>query len=145
MKFSTKSRYALRLMVDLSVHDSGECISLKDISSRQEISVKYLEQIVSQLTKAGLLLSTRGAQGGYRIAKKPHEITAGDVLRAMEGNLAPIACLEEGYGDCSRMSACQTIDFWSDLYKVLTDYVDGITLEDLKNVHRQKSSYDFSI
>ena len=129
MKFSTKSRYALRLMIDLATHDTGESVSLKDISKRQEISIKYLEQIVSQLTKAGLLISTRGAQGGYRLAKKPSEFTAGDILRATEGSLAPIACLEEGYGGCSRVAFCQTINFWTGQYKTLDEYVQCVTLE----------------
>ncbi len=95
MKYSTKSRYALRLMVDLTLHGNGDYIALKDISERQNISVKYLEQIVSVLGKAGMLKSVRGPQGGYKLAKDPSEYTAGDILRITEGNLAPIPCLEK--------------------------------------------------
>ena len=94
MKFSTKSRYALRLMIDLTLHNNGDYIALKDISERQNISVKYLEQIVSVLAKSGMLKSVRGPQGGYKLAKDPSNYTAGDVLRITEGSLAPIPCLD---------------------------------------------------
>lgn len=144
MKFSTKSRYALRLMIDLALSDRASSISLKDISQRQDISVKYLEQIVSLLTKAGLLLSTRGAQGGYRLAKKASAITAGDILRATEGSLAPIPCLEKGYNACSRVKDCTTIDFWSGLYQALDSYLEGVTLDELVRA-QQEVGLDYSI
>ena len=94
MKISTKGRYALRLMIDLAEHDNGGYTALKDISARQKISLKYLEQIVIQLSKSGFLESVRGSQGGYRLAKKPSKYTAGDILRVTEGTLAPVVCLE---------------------------------------------------
>ena len=92
MKISTKGRYALRLMLDLAQHNTGEYISLKDISGRQDITVKYLEQIVTSLTRAGFLRSQRGNNGGYRLAKNPAEYKVGDILRAMEGSLDPVNC-----------------------------------------------------
>ena len=131
MKFSTKSRYALRFMIDLAKQNQSNYIALKDISKRQEISIKYLEQIVSQLSKAGLLISTRGAQGGHRLAKPASEITAGDILRATEGNLAPVACLRECAETCTRVSVCQSLDFWKGLHQVFSDYANNITLDSL--------------
>ncbi len=145
MKYSTKSRYALRLMVDLTLHNNGDYIALKDISDRQNISVKYLEQIVSVLGKAGMLKSVRGPQGGYKLAKSPSEYTAGDILRITEGNLAPIPCLEDKNNECERISQCTTIDFWKGLYDTVNNYVDGITLAELAERFKLKNSMDFII
>ena len=145
MKYSTKSRYALRLMVDLTLHSNGDYIALKDISERQNISVKYLEQIVSVLGKAGMLKSVRGPQGGYKLAKDPSEYTAGDILRITEGNLAPIPCLENEENDCDRISQCATLDFWKGLYDAVNSYVDGVTLQELAERFKLKSSVDFII
>lgn len=131
MKISTKGRYALRLMVDLARHDGPDFISLKDVSSRQSISIKYLEQIVTPLCHAGLLKSSRGAQGGYRLSRPPEDYTAGEILRATEGNLAPIACLEDEVNECPRYSRCDTICFWEGLARTVNSYVDSITLKDL--------------
>ena len=103
MKVSTKGRYALRLMVDLGVNGGEDkYISLKDISARQNISIKYLEQIVTPLHRAGLVRSVRGAQGGYRLSRKADKYTAGEILRAIEGSFAPIACLETPENECER-------------------------------------------
>lgn len=145
MVFSTKGRYALRLMVDLTLHNSGEYIALKDVSQRQNISVKYLEQIVPLLSKAGMLKSVRGPQGGYKLSKSPREYTAGDILRITEGSLSPIPCLENGADGCERRNECTTLDFWKGLYKAVTDYVDSVTLEDLAEVYKAKTSVDFII
>lgn len=112
MKISTRGRYALRMMVEIAMHDREEWVSIKDISERQGISVKYLEQIVTNLTKSGLLLSSRGPRGGYMLAKNPDEYTAGEILRVIEGELAPVACLESGTKLCERRGACPTIRFW---------------------------------
>lgn len=131
MKISTKGRYALRLMIDLAEHNDGTYIALKDISARQEISIKYLEQIISQLSKNGFLKSTRGPQGGYRLTKEPREYTAGSILRAIEGSLVPVACLMQEPNECDRYHDCKTISFWEGLHQVITDYVDSVTLEDL--------------
>ena len=131
MKISTKGRYALRLMIDLAQHDAAGYIPLRDISRRQEISAKYLEQIVVQLSRAGLVTSTRGAQGGYQLARHPSEYTVGEILRITEGSLAPVACLEHDPVECARAEDCMTLDFWRGLYDAVNRYVDSVTLEDL--------------
>lgn len=143
MHISTKGRYALRLMIDLAQHNTGENISLRDISRRQDISVKYLEQIVGVLCKAGLIKSVRGAQGGYRLVKAPENYTAGEILRATEGSLAPVSCLENEPNQCPRAGACHTLPFWQGLHQAVTCYVDSISLADL--VNQQPQAPDFSI
>lgn len=130
MKISTKGRYALRVMIDLAINSNGNYISLKDIAARQEISNKYLEQIIAMLNKAGYLETARGNSGGYRLAKQAKEYRIGDILRATEGNLTPIYCLTEE-GECSRKEDCKTHSFWKGLDKVISEYVDSKTLEDL--------------
>ena len=129
MKISTKGRYALKVMLDLAQHNNGECIKVKDIAARQDISEKYLEQIIAVLNKAGYVNSVRGAQGGYRLAKKPEEYTVGMILRLMEGSIAPVACVEEG--DCDKCDSCETMGVWRDLYNAINQVVDGVTLADL--------------
>lgn len=136
MKISTKGRYALRVMLDLAVNNTGEYIPLKDISERQSITVKYMEQIISLLKKSGFLKSTRGNGGGYRLSKAPEEYTVGDILRAAEGSLAPVACLEDEENQCDRSSICPTLKFWMGLDKVINDYVDSVTLQDLLEEHQ---------
>ena len=131
MKISTKGRYALRLMMDIAAHDKEGYVSLKDAAARQDISVKYLEQIAGMLSKAGLLHSGRGAQGGYRLAKEPEAYTVGSILRLTEGNLAPVACLEGTENRCQRCGECATLDFWTGLYAVVNEYIDRFTLADL--------------
>lgn len=145
MKVSTKGRYALRLMVDIALHSGGEYITLKDISKRQNISVKYLEQIVSQLTRAGMLKSNRGPQGGYRLAKAAAEYTAGDILRVTEGSLAPVSCTENGSEDCVMYDVCPTADFWNKVYQAIINVVDNTTLEDLANQAKRKPGNDYII
>ena len=131
MKISTKGRYALRLMTDIAAHDSDGYVSLKDVAARQGISMKYSEQIAGLLAKAGLLHSGRGAQGGYRLAKRPEDYTVGSILRLTEGNLAPVACLEGPENVCQRCGECSTLGFWAGLYAVVNDYIDRYTLADL--------------
>ena len=131
MKISTKGRYALRLMLDLAEHNTGEFTALKEIAERQEISIKYLEQIITLLCKVGYLKSLRGSQGGYKLAKAPEEYTIGDILRITEGDLAPVACLEDEKNQCPRYSRCATIDLWQGLYDTINKYVDSVTLADL--------------
>ena len=133
MKISTKGRYALRLMIDLAQHDAAGYIPLRDISKRQEVSAKYLEQIVVQLSRAGLVTSTRGAQGGYQLARHPSEYTVGEILRITEGSLAPVAWLADGPVECPRAEDCITLGFWRGLYDVVNQYVDSVTLEELVN------------
>lgn len=130
MKISTKGRYALTVMMDLATNGNEDFISLKDISERQKISNKYLEQIVAKLNKAGYLQTARGNNGGYKLTKKPEEYKIGDILRATEGDLAPLTCLENG-AVCEKKSHCKTIGFWEGLDKVINDYVDSKTLADL--------------
>lgn len=136
MKISTKGRYALRLMIDLAEHDVGDYIPLRDISERQEVSVKYLEQIVTALSRAGFLRAVRGAQGGYRLARSPEDYRVGDILRITEGDLAPIACLASGGEGCGRSDDCATLGFWRGLNKVINDYVDSTTLAQLVQQHQ---------
>ena len=145
MKISAKGRYALRLMIDLAEHNSGEYIPLKEISRRQEISVNYLEQLVVILGKAGYLRSTRGPQGGYMLAKDPGQYTAGDILRLIEGKLAPVACLEDETNQCLRQETCATLKFWEGLYRVINEYVDSVTLQELAEEHRKSGALDFII
>ena len=142
MKISTKGRYALRLMIDLAQHDAAGYIPLRDISKRQEISAKYLEQIVVQLSRAGFVTSTRGAQGGYQLAKPAADYTVGDILRITEGPLAPVACLAKDPVECPRADGCVTLEFWRGLYDVVNRYVDSVTLEELVN---QGKTLNFSI
>ena len=130
MKLSTKGRYALRVMIDLATNSNGNFISLKDIATRQEISNKYLEQIIAKLNKAGYLETARGNNGGYKLAKKPKEYRIGDILRATEGDLAPIFCLTEE-GECKKKENCKTYSFWKGLDQVINEYVNSKTLEDL--------------
>lgn len=131
MKFSTKSRYALRLMLDLAGAGRDEYIALKDVSERQNISVKYLEQIVPQLLKAGLVKSARGSQGGYKLAKDASRYTPGDVIRAIEGPIAVVACLEDCSNACERAPVCQTLGFWEGMNKMLDAYLDSKTLREM--------------
>jgi len=131
MKVSTRGRYALRLMTDIAGHDGQGYVSLKDVAERQNISMKYLEQIAGMLAKAGLLQSGRGAQGGYRLAREPETYSVGSILRLTEGNLAPVACLGGEGVRCERCGECPTLDFWSGLYAAVNQYIDHYTLADL--------------
>lgn len=130
MKISTKGRYALRVMVDLARNQQLESgyMPLKDIAARQNLTVKYLEQIIALLTRAGFLLSVRGMGGGYRLARAADAYSVGEILRAAEGNLAPVNCLCEGRPACPRSAQCETLPVWQGLQKVIGDYLDGITL-----------------
>lgn len=131
MKISTRGRYALRFMIDLAINGKEGYIALKDISARQNISIKYLEQITALLSKFELLQSVRGPQGGYKLARKPEEYTVGQILRTTEGKLAPVACLETDENTCQRKDICLTLPLWKGLSKVINNYLDSITLEDL--------------
>jgi len=145
MKISTKGRYALRFMLDLAMYGEGKYLPLKEISARQEISLKYLEQIVAQFSKLGFLDSVRGPQGGYRLARAPKDYTIGDILRCSEGSLAPIACLAHSVNTCPRRSSCGTLPFWTGLYQVINDYIDSVTLADLVEQQREIGGNDFCI
>ena len=130
MKISTKGRYDLRVMIDLALNSNGRYVTSKEISGRQEISNKYLEQIIAMLNKAGYLETARGNAGGYKLVKKPNEYKIGDILKATEGDLAPIDCLTEE-GKCQRQEKCTTYSFWKGLDDVINEYVNSKTLEDL--------------
>lgn len=132
MKISTKGRYALRLMLDLAVNHGPGYVSLRGVSSRQDISDKYLEQIIHSLTRIGYVQSSRGAQGGYRLTKAPEEYTLGMILRAVEGSLAPVACLDsDKAGSCHRADKCPTLPIFKRMYDAINDIVDNTTLADL--------------
>ncbi len=133
MRISTKGRYALNIMIDLAKNSNEDkYISLTEISKRLEISNKYLEQIIAALNKAKLVISTRGNNGGYRLAKSPNEYKVGDILRATEGNLSPIDCLSNGsVNTCPKKNRCATLSFWQGLDKAIEEYVDSKTLADL--------------
>lgn len=131
MKISTKGRYALRLMIDLAMNNTGEFIPLKNVSERQDISVKYLEQIITVLVKAGFVKGLRGSRGGYKLAKKPEDYTVGMILRLTEGSLAPVACLDDEVNTCERASNCITLGLWQELYDAINGVVDNITLADI--------------
>ena len=145
MKVSTRGRYALRLMLDLALNNTGEPVRLKDVAKRQEISEKYLEQIIPILNKSGFLLASRGFQGGYRLAKTPDKYTVGDILRATEGSLSPVACLDNEPVLCQRADMCTTLSVWKGLKKVIDEYVDGITLQDLLDQQRETYANDYVI
>ena len=141
MKISTKGRYALRLMLDLAQHSSEqEYISIKKISQRQDISEKYLEQIVAQLSRAGYVKSIRGAQGGYRLMLDPKEYNVGMILRQIEGNLSSVSCLEESPNKCSRCNNCVTLEVWQQINDAVDAVIDNITLQDL--VEKQRAQAD---
>lgn len=131
MKISTKGRYALRMLVYLAAHEADGFVSLKEIAEQQHISKKYLEQIVPMLSKSGILRTNRGNRGGYMLAKRPEECTVGDVLRATEGSLAPVVCLDYEENDCPRANECCTLYIWEGLYKAVSDYLDSITVQDI--------------
>ena len=145
MKISTKGRYALRLMLDLAINNTGEFITIKSIAARQEISDKYLEQIITQLSRAGFVKSSRGAQGGYRLAKEPKEYTVGMILRLIEGSLAPVSCVEEEVSDCSRYGCCATAFVYNRINDAVNEVVDSITLEDLVERQKMLAEHDYSI
>lgn len=135
MRVSTKGRYALRIMADLAEHDDGTYIRLKDISKRQDITLKYLEQIMPLLTKAGYVRSYRGNNGGYMLARRPEEYTLGDIIRTTEGSMAPVPCIEDTPNRCPRCQECATVSFWEGMWKVMNEYADSYTLKDLmKNI-----------
>lgn len=138
MRISTKGRYALRLMLDLAMSEEGQVVRIRDIAARQEISDKYLEQIISVLNKAGYVRSTRGPQGGYTLKKKPEDYTVGMILRLTEGSLAPVACVEEDAAVCTREQTCATVEVWKRLNHAISDVVDHMTLADLVVIQKAK-------
>ncbi len=131
MMISTKGRYALRFLADVAEHQGDGFVPLKDVAVRQEISEKYLEIVVKELVKGGLLTALRGKGGGYRLNRAPDEYNVKSVLELMEGPLAPVACLESGQNVCPRSNSCRTLPLWQGLDKVISDYLTQFTLVDL--------------
>ena len=128
---STRGRYALRVMLDLAENDNGTYIPLKEIAERQDISKKYLEIIVKELVKAGLLTAVSGKGGGYRLSRSPEDYTIGEIIELMEGSLAPVSCLEGGTVSCSRAESCLTLPLWKEYYQLIHDFFYGKRLSDL--------------
>ena len=131
MNVTSKGRYALRIMIDLAQHREDGFISLKTVSERTELSMKYLEMIVGNLKKAELVQSTRGKEGGYKLVKDPKDYTIGEILRCMEDNLAPVVCIKEGEIQCDHSGGCLTVPMWKELDDITNAYLDTVSLEDL--------------
>ncbi|MBS1420095.1 MAG: Rrf2 family transcriptional regulator [Oscillospiraceae bacterium] len=131
MNVTSKGRYALRVMLDLAQHTEDGYISLKTIADRQGYSMKYLEMIVGSLKKAALVDSTRGKDGGYRLCRAPGEYTVGEILRSIEDNLAPVACIKSGSIDCEHAGECMTVPMWKELDDITNAYLDTVSLTDL--------------
>lgn len=141
MKISTKGRYAVRVMMDIAEHDGGDgYVKANQISARQGISAKYLEQIIAILNKAGYVNSVRGAQGGYKLAQPAENYTVGMILRLTEGSLFPVACMDEEINSCSRCNSCEPLEVWKQISDAINNVVDNVTIADLlhKKQNREK-------
>ena len=145
MKISTKGRYALRMLLDLAEQREQGYVALKEIAERQNISKKYLEQIVPILNRAKVLKTNRGYQGGYQLAQSPDHYTVGMILRLTEGSLAPVACVEQDPVECPRSADCLTLPVWKGLNKVINDYLDSITLQDILDQRQERYANDYVI
>ena len=130
---STKGRYSIRILLDLAEHCNGGYIPMKEVAARQEISLKYVERILPPLKAAGLIDSTHGIGGGYRLTRAPEEYTLWDILRVAEGDMAPVACLQPNAAPCTRAAECRTLPVWEGYYRLTQEYFSGITLADLMN------------
>ena len=128
---SSRGRYALRVMIDLAGQQGGDYVPLKDIAARQEISQKYLEAIMSALSKAALVEGIHGKGGGYRLCRPAEDYTLGEILLCAEGDLSPVACLCEGSAPCSRTASCPTLPVWAELERLVTDYLQSVRLSEL--------------
>lgn len=143
MLLSTKGRYALRVMIDLAENQKDGYVPLKETADRQEISEKYLEGILKTLVQQNMLTGVRGKGGGYRLTRPPENYTVGEILRLTEGSLAPVACLESGARPCPRMAQCRTLPMWEGLDRLISQYLDGITVADL--MRRDTGALDYVI
>jgi len=141
MMISTKGRYALRVMLDLAEHNTGEYIVLMDIANRQEISEKYLERILSTLSKAGFVSALRGKGGGYKLSRAPELYTVGSILKLTEGSLSPISCLDKNSPACHRAAECRTLPLWTKLDKLIDNFLEGTTLSDLMKEDPEPGNY----
>ena len=144
MMISTRGRYALRVMIDLAEHATGTFTPLKEVAQRQDISQKYLESIMSNLSKSGFVEGAQGKGGGYRLSRAPEDYKVGEILRLTEGSLAPVECVD-GEGDCSRADRCVTIEVWRALKEAIDNVVDSITLADLVEKYSERGAVDYCI
>lgn len=142
MNITSKGRYALRVMLDLAQHRQEGTISLKTIADRQGYSMKYLEMIVGSLKRAGLVASTRGKEGGYQLTRDPKDYTIGEILRCIEDNLAPVACIKAGDICCEHAGECMTVPMWKELDDITNAYLDGVSLQDLLTGEKWKKPID---
>ena len=142
MNVTSKGRYALRVMLDLAQHREEGYIPLKTIAERQGYSMKYLEMIVGSLKRAGLVASTRGKEGGYRLVRDPEDYTIGEILRCIEDNLAPVACIKAGDICCEHAGECMTVPMWKELDDITNAYLDGVSLQDLLTGEKWKKPID---
>ncbi len=145
MKISTKGRYALRMLLDLAEHREDGYVALKDIANRQNVSKKYLEQIVPIFNKSDILKTNRGYQGGYMLAKAPDKYTVGQILRLTEGSLSPVPCVDQDPIECERSTFCATLPMWRGLSRVINEYLDSVTLQDLLDQQREQYANDYVI
>ena len=142
MKISTRGRYALRMLIDLAEHENCGFVALKDIAARQNISKKYLEQIIPIFNNSDILKTARGSQGGYRLSRSPEKYTVGEILRLTEGNLAPVDCLTQDLIECERSVDCPTLPVWQGLNRVINEYLDSITLQDILDQQKKRHMND---
>ena len=143
MMVSSKGRYALTVMVDIAKHTGTEYVSLADIAERENLSMKYLESIIAILNKGGMLISARGKNGGYRLAREPREYNISEILLLTEGSLAPVNCIMQDGVQCDKAASCSTLPLWAGLDKVIDNYLGGITLEDVISGNRKKMLGDY--
>ena len=143
MMVSSKGRYALTVMVDIAKHDDDTYVSLADIAERENLSMKYLESIIAMLNKGGMLVSARGKNGGYKLAKEPKDYSINEILLLTEGSLAPVNCIMQDGVQCDKAAGCSTLPLWAGLDKVIDNYLSGITLEDIITGNRKKMLGDY--
>ena len=139
---STRGRYALRVMIDIAEHSGGDFVPMKEVAARQEISLKYIERIMPLLTKENLVEGQHGKGGGYRLCRPPEDYPVGEILRATEGGLAPVACLECGAKPYSRAAECRTLPMWQKYYAMTNEFFDGISVADLM---KNEAAFDYVI
>lgn len=139
---STRGRYALRVIIDIAEHSGGDFVPMKEVAARQEISLKYIERIMPLLTKENLVEGQHGKGGGYRLCRLPEDYSVGEILRATEGGLAPVACLECGAKPCSRAAECRTLPMWQKYYAMTNEFFDGISVADLM---QNEAAFDYVI
>lgn len=142
MRISTRGRYALKIMLDLALNYEEGYVPLRGVAERQGVSAKYLEQIIAMLSSSRLIKSTRGKSGGYMLSRHPSEYTVGEILRATEGSLAPISCVEDSPNRCTQSGCCPTLFFWEGLNRTINEYIDSTTLEDVVNQEKSFGERD---